>query len=67
MALEAFRLPKAEIGFVAFGGWDAIGATWFGYRTAWINRLNSVMDPFDVRPEIVSPDMSGALGLAGIG
>lgn len=45
MALDAFQLPKAQVGFVAFGAWDAIGSTWFGYRTAWINRLNVALDP----------------------
>lgn len=66
MALEAFGLPKEQIGFVAFGGWDAIGATWFGYRTVWVNRLNNIMDRFDTHPEIVSQDISGVLTLAGI-
>ncbi|KAF1042798.1 haloacid dehalogenase type II [Xylophilus sp.] len=24
--------------FVSGNGWDALGATWFGYRTLWVNR-----------------------------
>jgi len=39
LAVEAFRLPKERIAFVAHGGWDAAGATWFGFSTYWINRL----------------------------
>jgi 2-haloacid dehalogenase len=31
--------PKDRIAFCAFGGWDALGATWFGYPTFWLNRL----------------------------
>ena len=38
MAIEAFRLEKREISFVAFGGWDAAGAKAFGYPTYWVNR-----------------------------
>jgi 2-haloacid dehalogenase len=34
------RLPKEEILFVAFAGWDAAGAKWFGYPVFWNNRMN---------------------------
>ncbi len=39
MAVDAFKLPKEEIAFVAFAGWDAAGAKQFGYRTYWADRL----------------------------
>lgn len=39
MAVDAFKLPKDEIAFVAFAGWDAAGAKQFGYRTYWADRL----------------------------
>lgn len=32
-------LPREEIAFAAFGGWDAAGAAWFGFPTFWVNRL----------------------------
>ncbi len=66
MAIEAFGLPKERIGFAAFGGWDAIGATWFGYRTAWINRTGAPAEMLDAKPEIVSPGIEGVLALAGL-
>jgi len=66
MAISAFGMPREAIGFAAFGGWDAAGASWFGYRTAWINRLNLPIEPLDIRPEIVSRGMEGVLALAGI-
>ena len=34
----ALKLPAREILFVSSNAWDAIGATWFGYTTLWINR-----------------------------
>ncbi len=37
----AFRLPKNQILFVAFAGWDAAGARAFGYPTFWANRLGA--------------------------
>ncbi|WP_034998388.1 haloacid dehalogenase type II [Beijerinckia mobilis] len=66
MAISAFGMPRETIGFAAFGGWDAAGASWFGYRTAWINRMNLPIEPLDVRPEIVSSGMEGVLALAGL-
>ena len=66
MAIEGLRLRKDEIGFVAFGGWDAVGATWFGYRTAWIDRLAAPPEPLAARPAVVSRGIDGALLLAGI-
>jgi 2-haloacid dehalogenase len=32
-------LPREQIAFTAFGGWDAAGAKWFGFPTFWLNRL----------------------------
>jgi 2-haloacid dehalogenase len=39
MALDAFKLAREQIVFVAFAGWDAAGARSFGYKTFWVNRL----------------------------
>lgn len=65
MAVEALQLPKEAIGFAAFGGWDAAGATWFGYRTGWVNRLGVPPERLDAAPEIVARGMDGVLALAG--
>ncbi|MBX9868887.1 MAG: haloacid dehalogenase type II [Burkholderiaceae bacterium] len=40
MGIDGFKLQKEEIAFAAFGGWDAAGASQFGYPTIWVNRLN---------------------------
>lgn len=66
MALKAFGLPRSEIGFAAFGGWDAAGASWFGYRTAWINRFDLPTEPLDVQPAIVTRGFEGVLALANL-
>lgn len=39
MGVDAFNLPKKNIAFAAFGAWDAVGASWFGYPTVWVNRF----------------------------
>lgn len=38
LALGAFARPVERIAFVAFAGWDAAGASWFGFPTVWMNR-----------------------------
>lgn len=66
MALEAFGLPKSRIGFAAFGGWDAAGAAWFGFRTAWVNRLGVPLERLGPGPTIVGSDMTAVLRLAAL-
>jgi 2-haloacid dehalogenase len=52
---ERFDLPREEVAFAAFGGWDAAGAKWYGLQTFWVNR-------FGVPPETLAPpaDATGA-------
>lgn len=66
MGPDAFALPKSRIGFAAFGGWDAVGASWFGYRTAWVNRFGVPREPIEPGPAIVGRGMEAVLALAGI-
>jgi 2-haloacid dehalogenase len=39
LGVSALGLPREQILFVAFAGWDAAGARTFGYLTFWVNRL----------------------------
>jgi 2-haloacid dehalogenase len=54
LGVDRFGLPRDEIAFAAFGGWDAAGATWFGYPTFWVNRLGVELDP------LATPTMTGS-------
>lgn len=47
---KAFGVPARDILFVSSNGWDAAGATWFGYTTFWINRSQQPMEELDVTP-----------------
>ncbi|HEY5946832.1 MAG TPA: haloacid dehalogenase type II [Kofleriaceae bacterium] len=53
LAEARFDLPREQIAFAAFGGWDAAGATWFGFPTYWVNRLGVAEE------ELVAPQHSG--------
>jgi len=66
MGTHHFALPPEEIGFAAFGGWDALGAKWFGYPTAWINRQNAAAEALGPEPNITGRDLSAVLRLASI-
>jgi 2-haloacid dehalogenase len=53
LAPTLLGFPREQIAFAAFGGWDAAGAKWFGFRTFWLNR-------FGVAPEhLIVPDGTG--------
>lgn len=48
---QALGLPPEDIAFVSSNAWDAAGATWFGYRVFWVNRLGEPPEKLGVSPE----------------
>ena len=58
MAMNAFGLKKEEIAFSAFAGWDAMGATWFGYPTFWVNRSHAPAEELGTVLEGVGKDLN---------
>lgn len=50
LAPDAFGVPAREIIFVSSNGWDVCGATWFGFRTFWVNRAGRTLDALGVTP-----------------
>ena len=66
LAVRAFGVPKDEVGFAASASWDASGATWFGFPTAWVNRNGLAAEQAHAQSAIVSTGMAGVLQLAGI-
>jgi len=44
MAVDHFRMARSAIAFVAFGGWDAAGASRFGFPVYWSNRLSQPLE-----------------------
>ncbi len=58
MGVTKFSMPKDNIAFAAFAGWDASGASWFGYPTVWVNRLGFPAENLGVRVSQVGSDLS---------
>ena len=50
LGTQALNLPAKDILFVSSNGWDAIGATWFGYTTLWVNRADLPLEQLDTAP-----------------
>ena len=58
---QALGLPAAEILFVSSNCWDAIGATWHGYTTLWINRAGAPMEQLGIQPTRVGHSLRDVL------
>jgi len=50
LGTQALDLPARDILFVSSNCWDAIGATWFGYTTLWVNRFGLPIEQLDTSP-----------------
>jgi 2-haloacid dehalogenase len=61
LGVQRLGLPKQEIVFAAFGGWDAFGAKSFGYPTYWVNRFNLPVEKLGLEPDGTSNDMAGLI------
>jgi 2-haloacid dehalogenase len=58
LGVDTLKIKKEQVLFVAFAGWDAAGAKWFGYPTFWMNRLQSTAEELGVTPDGNGKSMS---------
>jgi len=61
LGTEALGLPAAEVLFVSSNCWDAIGATWFGYTTLWVNRFGLPLDELGAAPTRIGTSLRDVL------
>jgi 2-haloacid dehalogenase len=50
-----------EILFVSSNGWDALGATWFGFTTLWVNRQQLPFETIGPKPAHTGHDLTRVL------
>ncbi len=62
LGTAAFGLAAGEVLFVSSNCWDAIGATWFGYTTLWINRFGLPLDELGAEPARTGSSLVDVLG-----
>ena len=57
----AMGLAASEILFVSSNCWDAIGATWYGFTTLWVNRADAPMERLGTEPTRVGRSLRDVL------
>ena len=66
LVTKRFNCARDEVLFVSSNGWDAAGASGYGFTTAWVNRAGEPMDRLPWKPQHVLsnlttiPDLTGA-------
>jgi 2-haloacid dehalogenase len=50
LGTTATGLDAKQIAFVSCNAWDALAATWFGYRTLWVNRYQLPFEELGTQP-----------------
>ena len=58
-----FGLPPDRIWFVSANGWDAVGASAFGYRVCWLNRARLPAERHGPPPAVVIASLAELPGL----
>ncbi len=58
-----FPVPANEILFVSSNAWDALGATWFGFATLWVNRQGLPGETIGPAPTYTGTDLTRVLQL----
>lgn len=61
MGPKALKVAAHEILFVSSNCWDAIGATWFGYTTLWVNRAGAPLEQLDTAPTRIGSSLRETL------
>ena len=58
---QTIPVQKDEILFVSSNAWDALGATWFGFTTHWVNRQGLPFETLAPTPHFSGPDLNSVL------
>ncbi|KLN57156.1 haloacid dehalogenase type II [Variovorax paradoxus] len=61
LGVAATGLQPDRIAFVSCNGWDALGATWFGFRTLWVNRYQLPFEELGTPPERIGSSLRDVL------
>ncbi|SFA88555.1 2-haloacid dehalogenase [Poseidonocella pacifica] len=65
LVLDRFGCERGEVTFVSSNGWDAAGASLFGFNTVWVNRRNEPVDRLPGRPAHILDDLGALPDLLG--
>jgi len=60
---QHYPVDVREVLFVSSNSWDALGATWFGFKSFWVNRQNLPFETLGPRPTHSGSSLSDILPL----
>lgn len=60
---QHFGCDISEVLFVSSNGWDAAGATGYGFQTVWVNRAGEPVDRLYATPHHILKDLTGIANL----
>ena len=60
---QVIPVKTEEILFVSSNAWDALGATWFGFNTLWVNRQGLPYETIGPRPTFSGADLREVLNV----
>ncbi|HWX34819.1 MAG TPA: haloacid dehalogenase type II [Steroidobacteraceae bacterium] len=66
LGVEAFHCPADRLVFVSSNCWDACCATWFGYRTLWVNRAGDPVEQLGIVPTGEGRNLNDLFGFLGV-
>jgi 2-haloacid dehalogenase len=58
---QTIPVQQEEVLFVSSNAWDALGATWFGFATHWVNRQGLPFEALSPQPHFSGPDLRSVL------
>ena len=58
---KTISVHKDEVLFVSSNAWDALGATWFGFTTHWVNRQGLPFEALTPRPHYSGSDLNSVI------
>jgi 2-haloacid dehalogenase len=62
---DHFGFAPADVLFVSSNAWDALGATWFGFTTLWVNRQGLPPEAIGPAPHHTGRDLTAVLQVLG--
>lgn len=58
---QTIPVNRDEVLFVSSNAWDALGATWYGFTTHWVNRQGLPFETLTPRPHFSGSDLHSVL------
>jgi 2-haloacid dehalogenase len=66
LVTQYIPMQNDEILFVSSNAWDALGATWHGFQTLWVNRQSLPHETLGPKPSFTGANLSSVLSVLNI-